>query len=221
MKYTIYKITNKVNGKIYIGKHQTSDINDAYMGSGKMLRSAQSKYGLENFVKEILYVFDTEEEMNAKEAELVTEEFCRRNDTYNICTGGKGGFSYINNNGLCGLDIPGVHQKGRQAANKILECKHGTEWQSILSARARDGLKKILEEDPNYLKDRASRSFLGKQHTEKTKRKMSEKAKARLSDPMRNSQFGTMWITNGLENKKIKTVDFIPEGWYKGRKIKV
>ena len=97
-KYTIYKITNTINNRIYIGKHETTDVNDEYMGSGKLLKRAQDKHGIENFRKEILYVFDTEEEMNAKEAELVTEEFCQREDTYNICVGGKGGFSYINNN---------------------------------------------------------------------------------------------------------------------------
>ena len=100
MKYTIYQITNVINGKIYIGKHQTNNINDGYMGSGKNLKRAIKKYGIDNFVKDILYVFDSEEKMNYKEAELVTEEFCLREDTYNICVGGKGGFSYINNNGM-------------------------------------------------------------------------------------------------------------------------
>lgn len=33
----------------------------------------------------------------------------------------------------------------------------------------------------------------------------------------KNSQFGTMWITDGQVNKKIKKIDTIPEGWYKGR----
>lgn len=49
MKYTIYKITNKVTGKIYIGKHQTEDLNDGYMGSGKLLKRAQEKYGINSF----------------------------------------------------------------------------------------------------------------------------------------------------------------------------
>lgn len=35
----------------------------------------------------------------------------------------------------------------------------------------------------------------------------------------KNSQYGSMWITNGIENKKIKAIDTIPEGFYKGRKI--
>jgi hypothetical protein len=92
MYYTIYRITCKITGKIYIGKHQTKDLHDGYMGSGKLLMRAQKKYGLENFSKEILHVFQTEEEMNIKEAELVTEEFCLREDTFNICPGGKGGW---------------------------------------------------------------------------------------------------------------------------------
>lgn len=121
MKYTIYKITNKVNSKIYIGKHQTKDINDGYMGSGKMLRQAQKKYGIENFYKEILYVFEAEEEMNLKEKELVTEEFCLREDTYNICVGGQGGFSYINNNML--YDINQRRVNGKTSMSKLRESR--------------------------------------------------------------------------------------------------
>ena len=33
----------------------------------------------------------------------------------------------------------------------------------------------------------------------------------------KNSQFGKMWITNGLQNKTILKIDIIPEGWKKGR----
>jgi hypothetical protein len=90
--YLIYKITNTIDGKIYIGKHKTNNVDDDYMGSGKYLHRAIRKYGIENFMKEILFQFDNEADMNAKEAELVTEEFCLREDTYNIALGGKGGW---------------------------------------------------------------------------------------------------------------------------------
>jgi hypothetical protein len=55
MYYLIYKITNLINNKIYIGKHITKDKNDDYMGSGKLITRAIEKYGLENFKKEIIF----------------------------------------------------------------------------------------------------------------------------------------------------------------------
>ena len=66
------------------------------MGSGKLITRAIKKYGIENFEKKILFIFETENEMNAKEAELVTEEFVKEDSNYNLCPGGKGGFGYLN-----------------------------------------------------------------------------------------------------------------------------
>jgi len=91
MLYTIYKVTNLLNGKIYVGKHQTENINDGYYGSGKAIKNAIKKYGKENFKKEVLFVLDSEEEMNNKEKEIITEEFVLREDTYNLGVGGEGG----------------------------------------------------------------------------------------------------------------------------------
>jgi hypothetical protein len=91
MRYTIYKTTNLLNGKFYIGKHQTKRPMDSYLGSGLALKKAISKYGRRNFKKEILFDFDNESEMNQKEKELITEEFISRSDTYNKGIGGEGG----------------------------------------------------------------------------------------------------------------------------------
>lgn len=99
MFHSIYQITHGQSGTIYIGMHSTRDLDDGYMGSGKRLKLAIAKHGLENFTKEILFVFDNEEDMRAKEAELVTTDFCLREDTYNLCPGGKGGFGYLNRTG--------------------------------------------------------------------------------------------------------------------------
>lgn len=96
--YLVYKTTNLVNGKIYIGKHETNDINDGYLGSGNLIRRAIKKYGRENFKREILFECSSKEEMDIKEAELVNEEFLKRDDVYNIKLGGDGGFDFINHN---------------------------------------------------------------------------------------------------------------------------
>ena len=86
--YLIYQIRNKLNGMIYVGQHQTENIDDGYMGSGILITRAIEKYGLENFEKTILFECKSEAEMNAKEAEIVNEDFIARDDVYNIAIGG-------------------------------------------------------------------------------------------------------------------------------------
>jgi hypothetical protein len=66
MAYYIYKTTNLVNGKAYIGKHNGA-LTDDYLGSGTLLKCAIEKYGRENFKKEILYISKNEEENREKE----------------------------------------------------------------------------------------------------------------------------------------------------------
>jgi hypothetical protein len=90
MFYTIYKITNKKTGQIYIGQHVTNHLVDGYMGSGVRIINSIAKYGKDQFDKEILFIFDNFEDMDQKESELVNEEFIRRTDTYNVILGGTG-----------------------------------------------------------------------------------------------------------------------------------
>ena len=89
--FLIYKTTNQINQKFYIGKHETYKLDDGYLGSGVVLTSAIQKYGTNNFSKEILYVFDNKDQMESKEKELITEEILSNPMCYNIALGGQGG----------------------------------------------------------------------------------------------------------------------------------
>jgi hypothetical protein len=95
-RYIVYRITNTINNKEYIGAHSTYDINDDYMGSGSHLKLALAikEY---KFEKEILHEFDSEDEMYEKEKELVDQEYVERQDTYNLTIGGKGGWAHTHN----------------------------------------------------------------------------------------------------------------------------
>lgn len=86
-----YKITNLVNGHFYYGIHSTNNLNDSYMGSGKVLRTAMNIYGRENFKKEIVQMFRTREEASEYEHRIVTDELVRSHACYNVKIGGDSG----------------------------------------------------------------------------------------------------------------------------------
>jgi len=91
MFHTLYRTTNLINGKFYIGIHSTKNVNDGYLGSGRDLWKDIRKYGAENFAKEILKLCSSRDDLIRKEKEIVTEEFVLRRDTYNSDLGGGGG----------------------------------------------------------------------------------------------------------------------------------
>ena len=87
--YILYQITNKINGKIYIGKHTTKYLSDKYFGSGHALKADMKIIGPENFVMKVLCYLNNQEELDLLEELVVNSEFCAREDTYNIHTGGR------------------------------------------------------------------------------------------------------------------------------------
>ncbi len=89
--YYIYKTTNIINYKIYIGLHKSDDINnDTYLGSGLAFLKSVKKHGKKNFIREILYEFSTFDCAILMESLLVNSDFVKRRDTYNLTTGGYG-----------------------------------------------------------------------------------------------------------------------------------
>jgi group I intron endonuclease len=85
----IYKTTNLINGKIYVGQSMFN--NESYLGSGKELRKAVKEFGKINFIKEILETCLTKEELNLKERYWIRELNSLNPEIgYNIHRGGQG-----------------------------------------------------------------------------------------------------------------------------------
>lgn len=103
-KYIVYKTTNLVNNKIYIGVHKTATPYDfdGYIGNGIWIRKpytyqkaktklqqAVKRYGIHNFYRETLQVFNTAQDAYYLEGLIVDENFLARDDVYNMVLGGE------------------------------------------------------------------------------------------------------------------------------------
>lgn len=178
MKYTVYKTINLLNGKFYIGKHQTENENDSYLGSGKALRNAIKKHGKCNFKKEILFVFDNEQDMNKKEKELITEELVNHPQCYNIGVGGEGGPHFKGKRHTAETRVKMSqfnHNKQSEARAKIKEFKNKSEERKANSDRL-----KAFWNSPEGIMRRKQYSEMRKQNPLKRKNNNSNPSEAIL-----------------------------------------
>lgn len=103
-KYIVYQTVNKINNKIYVGVHCTLNPEgfDGYIGNGIRITNPSSyknpktpfqyavkKYGVKNFIRTTIAIFNTEEEAYELESKIVNKDFLKRPDTYNMVLGGK------------------------------------------------------------------------------------------------------------------------------------
>lgn len=88
----VYKITNSINGMVYVGQHMGTDFG-GYWGSGQILKKAYEKYGKDVFTREILEYAFTKQDLNSLECHYIETLNTLAPYGYNIATGGKGGYT--------------------------------------------------------------------------------------------------------------------------------
>jgi len=186
----IYKITNLIDGKYYIGMHSTNKLNDSYFGSGNRLMNAIKKYGRENFNKEILGYHDSREELAYIESLIVSQETVDDPKSYNIKTGGLGGVFKCSQetkekirNAHIGKKIP------EETKKKMSDSAKGKKK----TAQHAYNISKGLSGEKNYMygthhsgetkkkisiaNTKEKNGFYGKSHTEESRLKISESKK--------------------------------------------
>jgi tRNA G26 N,N-dimethylase Trm1 len=197
----IYKTTNVLNNNYYIGVHSTNNMNDGYLGSGKRLKYSINKYGKENFKIEIIEMVESRELLFERERELVNQDILKDPHCMNLKVGGNGGI--FSNEHMKKLSKYGNDAFRHKLKTNIEFREKFIEYCKIASSKAK--------KNPP--------SWLGKKHKNETIQKLREIRKNTCLGE-KNSQYNTMWITNGNENMKIKKNDEIPNGWFIGRKMK-
>lgn len=197
MYYLIYKTTNLINGKFYIGAHKTENIGDSYMGSGKYLKQAIKKNGIESFSREILHILESVEEMYKKEAELVTEEFICNENTYNLKPGGSGG-----NPGIIGAFAGRKHSEESKEKIKLARAK-----QAPMSEDAR---RRISEK--SFAKTPEGRQYMSQILTGRI---CSDEHRLNVA----KANLGKILVNNGTICKRIDKKEesvYLSDGWVRG-----
>lgn len=149
--FTVYKITNNINKKTYIGVHKTDNLYDNYMGSGKAIKAAMVKHGIDNFSKDILFITENKNEAYALEKELTVDYYKETN--YNMKQGGVGGFTKENSR----KGIIALAKIGGKAAYEQKKGYHSQTKQQLSENGRKGGLankgKSKTEEHKQRLRD--------------------------------------------------------------------
>ena len=167
----IYLITNKTNGKIYIGKHSTNKLDDGYMGSGKLILKAEQKYGIENFTKDYLAFCDSEETLNYLE-KFYIKKYKAREIGYNLTDGG---------DGSCGYIVKEETKEKNRQSHLGKKCSNETKFKISQSNKGR-----IKSKEECY---KISEGLKGLNKTEEHKKHLSESLKGKLVGE-KNPNFG-------------------------------
>ena len=178
MSWCIYRITNLINGKTYIGQHKYKKLDDDYMGSGKLIKRAIKKHGIENFKKEILYSrIQYRETADDMERFAIAKERAIGKAEYNLANGGQGGNlgDAINKKISEALKNKNKGKKlSEETKQKISEKMKGN-TNSKGKKLSEETRKKISEAEKGKPGMKGEKNPMwGRHHTEETKKKLSE-----------------------------------------------
>ena len=167
----IYKTTNLIDGKIYIGKAQGIRVANGYLGSGVWIKRAIKKYGKENFKRDTIDISASIDEQNLKEMFWINFYNARNPEIgYNILEGGKGGDTLSTNpNKKAILKKMSLAKEGFKNPNYGKVFSSETKLKMSISAKNRD--------NHFFGKDN---SMYGRHHSEETKLRISLSQKKRL-----------------------------------------
>jgi group I intron endonuclease len=189
----IYKITNIVNNKIYIGQDKNNK--SGYLGSGDLIKLAIKKYGKENFKKEILQICESQDELNYYEKHYITiNNSTDKSIGYNISFGGTDGTMFNRQHSEETKNKISVSHLGKE---KSYEHKENIRKSLIGKKISENTKKKMSDSNPYKGKKKGSLSEITKLKISKSKTgvKMSDDVKKKMSE----SRFGE---NNGFYGKK-------------------
>ena len=180
----IYKITctaGSFKGKFYFGQHTTDNLDDGYKGSGKFLRDYYKKHP-NDYIKEIIAFYDTQEELNQAEYDII-HPMLGNKMCLNISEGGNGGSHPAWNKGI---------KTPKNVRQKISEANKGKSPSLETRKRHSDSMKgkntwmkgkKLSEEHKQHI----SESMKGK-NTWNKGIKLSEEHKQHISEGMKKDK---------------------------------
>jgi len=181
----VYKITNKLNGKMYVGQ-TTRSIEERFGEHARhkkfLVDKAICKYGRENFLIEVIEECDTREQLNEREIFWIATLNCKVPNGYNMTDGGEGNLNPSVETrakmsaAQSGENHPmyGKHHKPETIA-KMSATRRGKHLSE--AARAKISLtKKGVPKSPEH-KAKLAEVNTGKKASDETRAKMSAKRK--------------------------------------------
>ncbi len=194
----IYKTTNTLNNKVYIGK-STKPYNENYLGSGKLLIKAVKKYGVKNFFVEVIDTADNLKDLNDKEKYWI---LLYKNNSYNIAEGGTGGDTMSNH--------PNKKEHYKKIGEKVSKKLTGhlvSDSSKLKQSKSHTGwFNRLTEIEKNEYRDKISKKMkeLYKNGHHSKGKKLSDDHKNKLSIAAKKNKFGgDTFSTFSLEKKNI------------------